>query len=492
MTGKPAQLTPEQAERLRAKGRADPVWWVRNVLGRQPWPIQCDIMEAVRDYPEVAVRACHGIGKDWTAAGVVLWFLYNHRPSIVITTGPTDRQVRGILWKEIGIAHARAKWPLGGTLLSQELKIARDWWAWGFTAPQQDPDRFQGFHEVNVLVVVDEASGVSGEIYTAIEGILTSENAHKLEIGNPTDPSSHFAKSFKTPGVKCFGISAFDTPNFTTFGITEDDIRKGTRDSGPWLDKIAGRPLPNPKLVTPYWVAARWHRWGEGSPFVAARIRGVFPDVGEDQLIRPRWIEMAQQRTLEPKERDPNILAVDVARFGSDSTVMGHRHGPRFRIGKRRWGQIDTMETAGRVQRALFETGATEARVDVPGVGGGVVDRLTELNKPVVPANPGAASSDPERFVNARAEWYWNLREIFEKGLIDIDPEDEELAAQLSSIRWSVDSKGRILIESKKDMKKRGVASPDDADTCAIAFAPEISVTDLEAMTEAMRKLMGG
>jgi len=498
-------MSPEEQRAIVAKRvREDPAWFVRNILGERPWSGQVRIMESVRDHPETAVSSCHGIGKDWTAARVVLWFLLAHYPSLVLTTGPTDRQVRHILWVEIAKAWGKAKPQLRALgydvdscrLLTQELYIDKEGVnqrAIGFTAPSGDPDKFQGWHCPNILAVLDEANGIGSEIRLGIDGCLTSGHTRKLEIGNPTDPSSEFAKSFKTAGVSKLQFSAFDTPNFTTFGITRDDIRKGTASSGPWLEKIAGRPMPEPHLVTPAWVAARWHRWGESSPHVQSRIEGRFPESGEDQLIKHKWLEAAQTRSLEVKDRDPNILAVDVARFGSDSTIIGHRTGDRFRIGRRRWGQIDTMETSGHVARALAETGASEARIDEGGVGGGVLDRLRELRRPVFGINFGESPDDPERFVNKRAEIYWHLRERFEQGRIDLDAEDEDLCAQLATIKWSVDSKGRILIESKKEMKKRGVSSPDDADTCAMAmYDGTITSSDLETIAINMRAFMGG
>jgi hypothetical protein len=92
-------------------------------------------------------------------------------------------------------------------------------------------------------------------------------------------------------------------------------------------------------------------------------------------------------------------------------------------------------------------------------VGAGVYDRLAELGLPVVAYNGGEAPYDKERFVNARAEDYWNLRELFENGEIDIDELDDVLAAQLGSLKWTLDSRGRIKIESKDDMRKRGMPS---------------------------------
>ncbi|KPJ59095.1 MAG: hypothetical protein AMJ46_12575 [Latescibacteria bacterium DG_63] len=454
--------TPEQVAKVLKLGREDPEWWVRTILGDDPWPEQVRILEAVRDHKEVAVRSCHGIGKDWIAARVVLWFLYTHRPSIVISTGPTDRQVKGILWKEIGIAHSRARFPLAGRCLTQELKLDRDWWAWGFTAPHKDPERFQGFHESNVLVVVDEACGVSQEIYLAIDGVLTSSNAKKLEIGNPTDVLTPFGESFKTPGIHKIEVSAFDTLNFTTFGITKEDIANDT-----WQQKITGE-LPYPQLVTPDWVATRYKRWGPESPFYLSRVLGEFPSSSPDALIPLSWIEQAQQRELKPGE--PVELGVDVARSGTDKSVIAERRGSVVRV-RGDYAKLDTMATTGHTLQALKETGAERAKIDVVGIGAGVVDRGKELKQPFVGANAGAKARDPERFVNARAEWFWGLRERFERGDIDLDPADEDLAHELAMLRWKPDSQGRVAIEAKEDMKKRLGRSPDRADAVAIAFA---------------------
>ena len=456
------RIQTKEAKAALDRAQRDPVWWVETVLGDRLWQRQRDIIESVRDNPETAVKSCHGPGKSFTAARVALWFLYTHHPSIVITTAPTDRQVRGILWNEIRAAHARSRYPLGGTLLSQELKLDSDWWAWGFTAPDYDPDRFQGFHEDHILVIVDEAAGVSDQIFEGIDGVLTSDQSRLLMIGNPTSTTGRFAEAFKTPGIAKITISAFDTPNFTTFGITEADIA-----SGAWEEKVAGQEMPYPYLVTPQWVAKRYQRWGPDSQLYQARVLGQIPTIGDDTLIPLHWIEAAVQRTLEPGT--PNELGVDVARFGSDETVIMHRRGPVARL----WKAIpmgDTMETAGQVRVALRETGATTAKIDAIGLGAGVYDRLHELKDPVDEMQSGAASSDPERFANMRAEWWWGLRSRFESGDIDIE-DDEELIEQLSNIKYKVNSRGQIVIESKEDMKKRGRKSPDRGDALMLAFA---------------------
>jgi phage terminase large subunit len=197
-------------------------------------------------------------------------------------------------------------------------------------------------------------------------------------------------------------------------------------------------------------------------------VLGQFPDRSDDSLIPLSWVERARERTLVPEEEA--VLGVDVARRGSSETVIMLRRGVVARCVWARVGE-DTMRTTGEVIKALRTHWARVAKVDDVGVGGGVVDRLREQGHPAVGLNGGRRPRDRRRFVNARAEWYWGLRERFEHGEIDIDPEDEVLAEQLCSIRYGVDSAGRIQIESKEDMRARGIASPDRADALALAFA---------------------
>jgi hypothetical protein len=467
--------SPRTARATVLRGRRDPAWWIRRTLGDRPWSKQVEIMASVRDNRETAVKSCQGAGKSWNASRLVLWFLYNWAPSVVLTTAPTDRQVRGILWKEIRTAHAGARLPLGGECLTERLELAPDHWAWGFTAPEYDPEKMTGFHEENILFVIDEASGVSRQIDEAVESVLTSVNSRKLQIGNPTNPQSSFADAFKTADVSKVSICAFDTPNFTRFGITLDDIR-----SGEWSDKVRGRPMPRPKLVTPDWVAKRFQRWGETSPMFKARVLAEFPTQGTDSLIPLSWIEAAAARTLAPAE--PVELSCDVARGGGDESVIGLRRGPVYRT---LWTshKNELMELTGEITRAMIEKGAKRARVDEVGVGGGVVDRMRELRRPVVGMNGGRKKGvDTERFLNERAEMYWNLRERFDPQtvpLIDIDPDDQELHAQLASITYKPTSAGQVQIVSKDDMKKKGLASPDRADTLAQAFARVTSTEEV-------------
>jgi hypothetical protein len=362
--------------------------------------------------------------------------------------------------------------PLGGKLTLDDLTLRENWFAMGFTAADYSPAKFQGFHETNILVVVDEACGISKEINEGIDAVLTSEHAKRLDIGNPTDPTTEFAATFRRSGAHKITISAFDTPNFTTFGIAEEDI-----SSGAWIEKIAGRELPYPALVTPGWVADKLAKWGNDNPIYLARVKALFPTTGINNLITLRQVEEAQTRDL--LDGQPVVLGVDVARYGNDQCAIYVRRGSRVRLWKR-FGKTDTMATAGYVLQAARETGASEARIDIVGIGAGVFDRLKELreNDPSLPlpieanAGAGAVGPDSEQMINARAEWFMHLRDLFERGEIDIDSADDELAAELVEIRWRPDSRGRNCIESKDEMKKRLGRSPDSADAVAMAFAP--------------------
>ena len=220
-------------------------------------------------------------------------------------------------------------------------------------------------------------------------------------------------------------------------------------------------------LPTPEWVDDAAKRWGTGSPLYISKVLGEFPEVGDNTLISPALIKAAQDRELAPI--GDNTLGVDVARFGTDQTVMLHRRGPVARI-VRTIASSPTTQTAGEVL-ALAKRHGCRAQVDGVGVGGGVVDMLREMGADVHDLQAGSAAADSERFVNARAEWYWGLRERFEQGDIDIDPADDDLASQLGAIRFEYTSRGQIKIESKDDMAKRGMPSPDRADALMLAYA---------------------
>lgn len=482
--------TPEEARLLLQRAQADPAWWCEHVLRVKPWSKQVEILEAVRDNPRTAVRSCHGVGKSFTAGQVVLWFLNAFAPSIVLSTAPTWRQVEKLIWKEIRASHARARSagrPLGGNLLpaSPELQIVRDqWYAAGLST--NDPDRFQGYHEEHILVVVDEAAGVPEDIFEAIEGVLTSEHSRLLLLGNPTAIGGTFHRAFRGAGYRTIHIGAFDTPNFTAFGITEQDFRDNA-----WEARITGS-LPNPKLITPSWAYDKFMTWGPESPAYQARVLGNFPAAGDDTLIPIAWVEAAMERWADAAPGEPVEIGCDVARYGSDDTVIAIRRGRRVEP-LLAYSQKDTMETAGLVRAAHREARAAEVKVDVIGIGAGVVDRLKEQQCPVTGINVAEAAREPERFRNLRSELWWSLREMLDPnprmnpGPIALPP-DDALLADLTNIKYRINSRGQVEAESKDEIKKRLGRSPDRGDAVVLAFAPGGAAHSPEAL-EVLRKL---
>jgi hypothetical protein len=454
----------------------DPVGWVRDRLGEFMWSKQREIAESVVVNRYTAIKSAHDTGKSFTMSRLAAWWLDVHPigEAFVVTTAPTTAQVEAILWREIGKAHRKGNLP-------GRITLDAKWYMVKSSSPTVASllttirPAFQGIHAKYVLVLLDEAVGIPKSLFDAVDALATNVNARVAAVANPDDPSSHFAQVCKPgSGWVVKRISTFDTPAYTGEKVPEELMAL---------------------LVSPEWVEERKVRWGVNSPIYQSKVLGEFPDLSDDTLILPKWIEAAQKRTLERTRRP--IIAADIARFGEDETVIMRREGGWIRV-YRAHHKADTMVTAGHIATPVRdiddEAGKNDwvrAIIDVPGVGGGVVDRLAELNLPLVPYNGGEAPIDKERFVNARAEDYWTLRERFEQGEVDIDPDDDKLAAQLGSIKWGIDSRGRIKIESKDDMRKRGMPSPDRADAMAIAFAGRANAAPMNVESHAGESITG-
>ena len=421
------------------------------------------MLSALPDNQRIAVKSGNGLGKGFCASVAVLWFLYTHDPAVVLSTAPTFRQVQHVLWRQIRQLHRRAKDTLGGKLIATRWDLAEDRYAMGLSA--DTADEFQGFHSPNMFIVLDEAEGVSDEIYEAIEGVMTSAECRLLLIGNPTTVTGVFRRAFHEESHLYYNvtISALDSPNVT-----------------------AGK-VQIPGLTTARWVKERKEIWGEDNPLYRARVLGEFPDLAEDALIRLSEIEAAGQREKPssgvepaadqsknasphpaPTEYEELVLAVDVARFGSDRSVILRRRGQRVEE-IRTFQKLDTMQLTGWVAAAIQEFQPDRVCIDEIGVGAGVVDRLREQGYQVKGINVTRWARQDKLFANLRAEGYWRLRELFATGTISI-PTDSRLMGELAALRYSYDSQGRIIMESKEAMRQRGQASPDVADALMLAF----------------------
>lgn len=440
--------------------RSEPAAFIRDWMGVDLWDKQIEIAEAVRDHRRVAVKSCHSSGKSFLSARLVLWFLHAFPGSVVITTAPTANQVENILWRELRAAFSASKRPLLGRPLTTRVEIAPDWYALGFKADDAAPDRFQGFHAEYILIVVDEAAGVVGRVYEALDAIMTSEHARMLLIGNPTNPTGQFYNAFHASRsiYHTITIAAADTPN------------------------IQAGQVVRPYLITQQWVNEAIEEHGEASPYVQSRVYAEFPSIGTNVLIPLAWIDHANNNRADEKETEAAELeaGLDVAYTGEDENALCVRRGAQV-IAEYAWSGMDTMQSVGRVREILADYPTLSAlKVDIIGYGAGVGNRLRELGYPVYDINVGSRSSDPEQFRNLRCELWWMIRERFREQRI-AGPLNERTIAQLADIRYKYDSSHtKPVIESKPDAKKRGVKSPDRADAVLLAFMTPPIVTTFD------------
>lgn len=413
----------------------DPVGYVREVLHVEPWAKQVEICQSVCHHKRVAVRSCHNSGKSEAAAWLVLWALNCFEPSLVITTAPTLRQVKEVLWNRIGRLHRRANLP--GVINTQDLTISPTRRAFGFTT--NEPERFQGHHEANIWVIIDEASGVGETIYEAIEGLLTTENAHLLLIGNPNFAQGTFYEAFKSPLYHKIHIGA---------------------------DEVPAHILP------PTWKEERLKVWGAENPAYQIRVLGNFPPQGANALISLTWVEAAEDRDLPAGE--PCEIGVDVAYHGDDQSVAIVRKGSKV-VAIDDWRGHDTVETAGRVAALAQQYQPCLIKVDHIGYGAGALDTLKHEGFPAIGINVGEAAWDSEKYANRRAELFFGLAERFQQGDIDV-PVHDYLSSQLTALTFSYTPRGQLKLISKVDMKKERVGnytwqSPDFADALMLAYA---------------------
>lgn len=468
--------------------RREPVQHVIQVQGVQTLEgYQKRIIDAAMTRPKVAVSACHDVGKTFTMSKLVLCEGSLYRCKI-ITTAPTHNQVEKLLWSEIRTGFKNSLVDLGGRMLTTEWKIDDDWFALGISpkddAGQDTGSRFQGFHAPRLRIIFDEATGIHKNRWEQAEGMLTSHNSFMTVIGNPTSKSSEFFKCFTDPEWYCIKLSCFDSPNLIANGIV---------NMGELLNELhllAALPqeerfrrldfyqIVQPQLLTTRWVMGRALKWKPEHPLFQSRVLGEFPDEEDTVLISMRTVEEAQRRYSEstPEYVHTRAIGVDPARFGSDNTVItvieNETVVKRIEVSKR-----DTTEIVGIVMRIVRDSTRCHKEriaIDATGIGSGVVDRLKELkSEKILPEHIQVmelhfGSSPSDDYANLKARIFVELSEDLKTdlGLLTEDIYLEELP----TIHYKFDSKGRYVIESKDEYKKRtGRGSPDSSDSLAIA-----------------------
>lgn len=463
------RLTPEPERAL----PQDPVLWVREKLDESLWSHQRTFMRSVLEHRYTAWKACHGPGKSRVASRLMGWWVEGHPPgeAIVVTVAPSGQQIRAILWRELNNAHAKGlpgritmgqipEWIVDGELVAFGRKPQ------DLVDPAQARAAFQGIHARYVLVLLDEAGGIPEWLWEATDTLVTNEASRVVALGNPDDPTTHFAKICQPgSGWNVLQTSVFDTPNFTGERVPEQ------------LREL---------LPSKLWVEERKREWGEDSPLYVSKVLGEFPDVADDVIITPRMIREAHERDLSGHAiADAGRFGMDVARYGSDETCIYRNRGGMIRL-EQAWRKQDTDVSRARAQVILEQDRYRHMQIDVVGLGAGVYDPLANSGFNVQAFSGGEKAQDPDRFANRNAEAWWAFREGLEQGLIDLDPEDLTLAAQLQARRWRLDTaQRRIRIESKDEMKARGISSPDRADAAILSWYEGVrTISDMAAFLQ--------
>lgn len=435
----------------------DPVSWVKKKTGVHMWSKQREIARSVQDNKLTAVKSGHGVGKSFTASNLAAWWIDTHPvdDTMVISTAPSTRQVSAIMWEEIRKIHRKAN-------LAGEVQRSDRWLIdnieVGFGRKPQDYDKhaFQGLHRKYLLVIIDEACGVDQWLWTAALSMATGEHNRIIAIGNPDDPTSHFAKVCR-PGSpwNIIQISVLDSPNFTGEEVPQDAYEKLTNLD--FLDFMRAEV-------------------GEGSATWISKVLGEFPEVDEMSTIPLGWVHRAQERWQDWQENGGildgrHIIGADIARLGGDKTAFAHKYGNVVTEVELLPGS-DTERTADR----LLEYRSATAIIDTNGVGAGVFDKVRSRGMPAMPLNVGNRTSLRDRsgqieFYNIKAAATWKLRELLDpaRGATLALPPDDKLAEDLSAPRWKTMAGGKMVIEEKKEVRKRIGRSPDRGDAVVLA-----------------------
>lgn len=436
----------------------DPAGFMHDVLRCHPWEKQVEMAEMVRDNRFSIAVTCNSLGKDWAAARIALWWTYARRGYVIIT-GPTERQVKNICFGEIRRAFALAP-DLPGDLYSLELRVDEKEQMGIIGMTSNEADKLTGFHHPRLLVLITEGQQVEDYTYEAAQACCTDSGNHIFVYGNPTRPTGKFFKSAHSDNWECLTIPASAHPNV-----------------------ITGR-AEIPGSVSREWIAAMREEYGEGSSIYRSRVLAQFPDESIEGLIKRDWFRAAVARTGDkaflPGDRRvmaTPLMAIDVARFGPDASVLAVARGPMV-VELIKWRGASITETAEkviahgkRIQASDYYERLPVCWVDEPGLGGGLVDVLNSKGYPVKAFNGAEASYESDRFLNKRAEVFWHFRTILENNRCAL-PDDATLEEEAMAVEWSINpSRGCIQIVGKDILRKTLQRSPDALDAVVIALA---------------------
>jgi hypothetical protein len=402
----------------------------------------------------VAVASGNGIGKSAFVAMVSHWALSTFEDTKIVVTATTGTQLQTKTQPEISKwfrLATNAHWfdVKTKSITIRDVKHADTWRLDFITWDEHNPDAFLGLHNKRkrIVMICDESSGIADVIWDTIQRALTDKETEIiwLALGNPNHNQGRFAECF---GSDKYRWRTFQIDSRSVPGTNKEEIQS-------WLEK-----------------------YGEDSDYFRYSVRGEFPRGGADQFIPSDIVMAARRNRVRGFEKLPKLLTCDVARFGSDETVIGLRQGRKFQVVGTYRG-IDTEMTAQHVIEFREQYRVDAVVVDDDGIGGAVTDHLRArgYREKLFPFHGGAEPADPQMYYNKRAECWGRMRDWLKDGA-EI-PDDPQLDRQLTSAKYFIARgkvrNGAIVLEAKEDLKKRGYDSPDRADALAMSFGVTIA-----------------
>ncbi len=451
------------------------------------------IIEAVQHERRVAVASGTARGKDYVTACACLCFMYLTpkwgkgklvENTKIAMTAPTDRQVKNIMVPEIRRLYRNAGF-LPGRLVGYDIRTEyEEWYLTGFKAGDDNTEAWSGFHAVNTMFAITEASGISEATYNAIEGNLQG-NSRMILVFNPNITTGYAARAMKSERFAKFRLDSLNAENV----VKKKAIIPGQVDYEWVKDKVEN--WCSPIQQAEFNEGEGDFQWEDGvyrpNDLFRVKVRGMFPKVAEDVLIPYEWIELANKRWLLMQEsgyqpKGNCRLGADVAGMGRDDSVLCPRYEnyvEKFDVHQSA-GRADHMHVAGMIKKYLGIKGA-KAFIDTIGEGAGVYSRLQELGmndavscKYSESAKGLSDITGQYTFANMRAYCYWSLRDWLDpknKNNAAIPP-CEKLLEEVTEVHWKFQSNGDIIIEPKEDIQKRIKRSPDYMDSLANTFYP--------------------
>jgi hypothetical protein len=427
--------------------------WQRRVLMEITEHIEKNRNVLDMDVLRKAIVSGRGIGKSALVTWLINWMLSTRIGSSVIVSANSEAQLKSITWAELikwtAMGLNAHWWETSATklvpaqwltdIVERDLKKGTRYWAAeGKLWSEENPDSYAGPHNYDgMMVIFDEASGIPDAIWSVALGFFTENipNRFFFAFSNGRRNNGYF--------FECFN---------------------GKRDF--WsTDSIDARTVED---TDKKFYEAIIAEYGADSREARVEVYGEFPAEGEDQFISPTMVEDAFNRAAYEDDTAPIVIGVDPARGGLDSTVIVVRRG-RDLARIYRYKGDDTMTVVGHVINIMDEWNPDLVCIDEGGLGSGVVDRLKEQNyRKCRGVNFGWSAKDPVMWGNKRAEMWGDMKNWLKTASI---PRDPRLKIDLISPRKKPDSVGTIYLETKKEMKARGVASPDSADALCVTFA---------------------